>query len=155
PRSVGPDGKVPNDGVYDPVGIYGASKMLNEIAAREYAAQFGLRSVTLRIPAAFGPGVTQSWVRFIPQMIQAIVEGRPAPMPANRIVMPWLYVENIADAFARALEVTGDPSIRAYTLPGTELGVDRIVALVRAMFPGVPEQAIEWPDPVSLPRFEG
>lgn len=154
PKSVSAAGVVDNDAPYNPKSVYGACKALNEIAARDYAEAFGMKSVCLRIPAAFGPGVTNSWVRFIPQMIKDLVEGRTAQAPNLNKVMPWLYVEDIADVFVRALDFAEQASAHGYTLPGAEVATDKVVDMIRAMFPGKQIEYIDWPDLGTVPSYD-
>jgi nucleoside-diphosphate-sugar epimerase len=154
PKSVSADGIVVNDAPYDPQSIYGACKALNEVAARDYAKAFGLKAAALRIPAAFGPGVTNSWVRFIPQMIKDLVEGDSAEAPKLNKVMPWLYVEDIADAFIKALDVTDRSDAHGYTLPGAEIGTDRVVDMIRRLFPSKTIEYIDWPDLGTVPTYD-
>jgi UDP-glucose 4-epimerase len=154
PKSVSSDGVVANDAAYDPQGIYGACKMLNEIAARDLARDFGLDPICLRIPAAFGAGTTRSWGRFIPNMIKALVKDGQAAAPNLHKVMPWLYAADVAEAFARAFQApqAAEPG---YTLPGHVLGVDEVVEMVREMFPGAKIEPMEWPDFGTVPSYDG
>jgi nucleoside-diphosphate-sugar epimerase len=153
-KSVSANGTVANNAPYDPQSVYGACKALNEVAGRDYATAFGLKSVALRIPAAFGPGVTNSWVRFIPQLIKDLVEGRPGQAPKLANVMPWLYVEDIADAFIQATDFAEVAEERAYTLPGAEIGTDRVIAMIRAMFPTRSFEYIDWPNFGTVPSYD-
>lgn len=155
PKSIGADGAVANDAAYDPQGIYGACKLLNEVAARDYAKTDGLEAVAIRIPASFGPGITNSWVRFVPQMIKDFVDGRPARKPPVANVMPWIYVEDIADAFVRAFSFDADENVRGYTLPGVGLGSDEVIQMICDLFPGQPTEAIEWREFGSMPSYDG
>lgn len=154
PKSRSENGTVANDAAYDPQTAYGACKVLNEIAARDYALTAGLKAIALRIPAAFGPGVTNSWGGFIPQLIKDLMEGRRGQAPRLKKARPWLYTEDIADAFVRALDHCGEAEERGYTLPASEMETDRVIEMICGFFPGAAIEYVDWPDYGTVPSYD-
>ena len=155
PKSVSADGIVRNDAAYDPQGVYGGTKVMNEISSKDYARDFGLDPVAIRIPAAFGPEIPRSWARFIPNLIRSVVAGEVGQAPKLTKVMPWLYVEDIADAFRRACDIPRSDTV-AFTLGGDEKGIDVVIDLVRKLFPNAkPFTPIDWPDFGTVPSYDG
>jgi len=154
PRSLGADGTIDDNAPYDPTNIYGACKMLNEVSAMEYAKNFGLDAFALRLPAVFGPGTTRSWTRFIPQLIEALVKKEVGVAPSYDKIMPWAYVEDIAEAFNRALNTKGHVD-RALTLAGKEESVVEIVKMVRKLFPNGEIRLEDFQGQGAMPRYLG
>lgn len=153
-RSIGADGVIANDAVYDPQGIYGACKLLNEVAAKDYATAFGLDPIALRIPTAYGAGTARSWTRWLPEMVRNLVNGSSAEAPKLKKIVTWLYVEDVADAVVRGFNA---PTLdqRGLTLSGTPRGVDEVVEIVRGHFPNGKVDLVDVPESGTMSRYDG
>ena len=136
PRSAGTQGVVGPDAPFDPQTVYGASKLTNELTARRYAHIYGLEPIGLRFPVLYGPEVVRGWAGFLSNLAAGLVRGEDhlsAPRDDHRV--NWGYVEDIADAVVRALQVPRPPQ-RVYTVAGYEATVAEAVDAVLGCFPG-------------------
>ena len=79
---------------------YGASKARAEDALRGIA---GLRLAVLRPPLVYGPGVKANFLA----LIRAIARGWPLPLASIDNRRSLVYVGNLVDAIARAMQIEG------------------------------------------------
>lgn len=152
-KSIQSDGFLPREAPYDPQDIYGATKVMNEVVARAYTAQYGLDIVGVR-PTAYGPvaagtadAASDQWITLL---IEDVLHGRPGKAFGGRGTGYWLYVEDMAQAVVAALKVNPCPNT-TLTLPigfpGTN---DELIEIIRREVPGasitvVPAPA-DWSD---------
>jgi nucleoside-diphosphate-sugar epimerase len=97
--------KSPKDGFSEsdlakPEDAYGQSKWEAEQALNEIAQTTGMEVVILRPPLVYGPGVKGNFLT----LFSAIQKGRRLPLGAIQNSRSLLYVENLADAIANAIE---------------------------------------------------
>jgi nucleoside-diphosphate-sugar epimerase len=134
PKSIGADGVLANDAPYDPQTLYGGTKAMNEVAARFYRSRFGLETVGLRL-SGYGPVIGGMAVKWLPELIQALLQERPGNAPSGTGHRGWLYVEDAARAVAAALKVEPCPNT-SLTLPvGFPASYEDVIALIRRAFP--------------------
>jgi nucleoside-diphosphate-sugar epimerase len=152
-KSTSPDGIVANDAPYDPPNVYGATKALNELSARQYARVYGLDVMGLRFPSVYGPVAKGSWVRWIPELVERLVNGLPASAPRSSLVSPWCYVEDIARAIDLALAAPRSDT-NVVTLSGEYKSIDYIVAALARSFPEATISAVDDPSIQEIPRFD-
>jgi nucleoside-diphosphate-sugar epimerase len=128
-------GTVENDGPFDPAGAYGASKLLSEKAAEHYAKNDGLKSVALRLPAVYGPVARGSWIRWLPRLVKALLDGEPGVAPRSERIGEFLYGDDVARAvdLALGMEVQG---ALALTLPAYTRRQNDILDILGGLFPG-------------------
>jgi UDP-glucose 4-epimerase len=134
-KSAGPDRVVASDAPYDPRNVYGATKVMNEVAARVYTAQYGLETVGLR-PTAYGPVPGGMFVKWVPQLIDALLRGRAGTAVGDDAERRWLYAEDTARAVAAALKVEPCPNT-TLTLPiGFPASNNDVIEIIRRSMPG-------------------
>jgi len=106
------------DRVDEPISLYAASKRANELVARVYALQFGLKLTGLRYFTAYGP-----WGR--PDMApvkfaRALLEGRPIEVYGHGDMQrDFTYIDDIVAGTLAALDDSrhfGDVPHRLYNL---------------------------------------
>ena len=139
PKSAGSSGVVGTDAPFDPLSVYGASKLTNEKAAEVYATIYGLEPIGLRFPLVYGPEIIGNWAEYLPNLSASLARGEPHPVvPRGDQVINLGYVEDIADAIVRSLEVPrpASPDRYVYTLAGYETTVNASVDMILAHFPG-------------------
>jgi nucleoside-diphosphate-sugar epimerase len=135
PKSVGVDGILANDAAYDPQNVYGGTKAMNEVVARAYTAQYGIDVVGVR-PTSYGPVGGGTIIRWLPELIEALLAGRPGTAPGGVGNGRWLYVEDMARALMAALNVTPCPNT-TLTLPiGFPATNDEVIEIIRRAIPG-------------------
>jgi UDP-glucose 4-epimerase len=134
PRSVGASGIVSNEGPFDPQGAYGASKLLNEKSAAHYATSEGLQLVGLRLPAVYGPVAKGSWIRWLPQAIEALLAGKPARVPLSERLGEFAYGDDIARAADLAFQAKLAGAV-ALTLAAEARRQNDVNDILAALFP--------------------
>jgi nucleoside-diphosphate-sugar epimerase len=129
-----------------PVGphtLYGESKHATHVAAREYADGAGASLAWGRLFFLYGPGEQPG--RLVPSVVRALLAGEPAETTDGRQVRDFLYVQDVADAFAALLDsdVRGAVNIAS----GDPTTVRTVVATIAEQLGG--EALVRWG---ALPR---
>lgn len=90
-----------------PMSPYAASKLSAESYAMAYAANFGLRVLTLRLFNVYGPrqSVGHPYAAAIPIFIDAVLTGRPiAVFGSGQQTRDFTYVDDVVDVLVDAAE---------------------------------------------------
>ena len=95
---------------------YTTTKILGEQLCDLYWTNHGLRYTTLRLFNAYGPGQQPGY--FIPDILKKVVIDL---RPNSRTTKDWVYVEDVADAFLKALATSFVGAINIGTGIETEL----------------------------------
>jgi nucleoside-diphosphate-sugar epimerase len=85
-----------------PASLYGVSKNALRAILEEYARAAGLSAAWGRIFFTFGPG--EQPTRVIAAVARALVRGETVPCSSGAQVRDFLYVEDVASAFAALLD---------------------------------------------------
>jgi UDP-glucose 4-epimerase len=104
-----PAGKIADESFpYNPATFYNVHKIYGELLCGIYGGLYGIKSVVLRPSNVYGPGQPywmRGWYNFIAYWIKLGLEGKPLPIYGTGIqVRDYTYVDDIADAFVRAME---------------------------------------------------
>jgi UDP-glucose 4-epimerase len=119
-----------------PATPYAAAKWAGAGYARMYAATFGLPTIILRPMMVYGPG--QKPFKVIPATILAMLSGERATLSSGQRPLDWVYLDDVVDAFAAAIEVA-DPPIGPIDLGTGKLTTVRDLAeQIHEMIPGSP-----------------
>lgn len=130
--TVGPAG-VAEDAALRPELVYGATKVGAEHVTRVLGAQWGMRTVAVRLPLIYGSGrwyggSQDQLVRFVDQL----AAGAPAELDAWTNQADWMHVADAA-AVLLALAATPEAAASAYNVTGHRSSLyDLGVALVDA-----------------------
>lgn len=89
----------------DPVSPYGASKAAITSYARMFHSAFQLPVVVLRPSVVYGPFQTPRML--IPQVMQALLEGREIAVTEGRQTRDFIHVKDVADGIFCALVAEG------------------------------------------------
>ena len=142
--SVDETGTIRDDAPYDPAFIYGGTKVLGEYLARGYAQNFGLSITGLRLSRVYGfgehikasRGGGSSWLSGL-LYEPAVASGKEVLVPFGGRMMDFLYLEDAASAFLKALD-TPAPGSRNYLTCGTYRQVSDAYEFVHGLFPDAP-----------------
>ncbi|MEM7409539.1 MAG: NAD(P)-dependent oxidoreductase [Myxococcota bacterium] len=85
-----------------PGSLYATSKRALCDVLRDFAAAAGLSAAWGRIFQPYGPGEPAG--RLLPSVIDALQKGEPVRCTHGRQVRDWMYVEDVAAAFAALLD---------------------------------------------------
>jgi nucleoside-diphosphate-sugar epimerase len=140
PRAPGED-FIPEGTSAAPADLYGISKRTLEMVAERLAALHSLPVIAVRLSQPYGPMERPSPDRAalspIAEWIMAAQEGRFLTTPSLDITKDWIYVDDVADAFARLVEAR-ELRHTLYNLGlGESVSVRRVMDAVRVAWPGI------------------
>lgn len=99
-RPVDPPKLLSEDCPQQPLSLYGVAKYSAEQTARLLARKHGIWFVSLRLFGVYGPG--ESPHRLIPHLARTIASGLAPELSAGEQARDWVFVEDVAEAFAAA-----------------------------------------------------
>ncbi len=94
----------------EPLSPYGLSKLVGELVLNQYAKNYGLKVVTLRLFNVYGPGQNPAYAGVISRFIERAIEGKPLIIYGDGLqTRDFVHVEDVAEAFYKAIvdNVTG------------------------------------------------
>jgi UDP-glucose 4-epimerase len=111
-----------------PVTFYAASKLAAESLLGTWSARGGVPLAVLRLSHVYGPGDTSA--KAIPSFLRACMSGqRPVVRGDGSDVRDYVYVDDVADAVARALQARAGGVFNIGTGVGTSIR-ELLVAVV-------------------------
>lgn len=88
---------IKEDAPCDPANIYGASKLMQELAVRSYHKSYGIRTIVLRSGTLYGPGAREK--QAIPIFIKQALMNEPITLEGDGSqTRDFNYVTNMMDA---------------------------------------------------------
>ncbi len=134
-----PDRPVPEAAPAAPTELYGISKYAAERAAGRLRDLLHMDIVVVRMAQPYGPMERPSPDRAvlspIAEWVEAAAAGRPIETPALDGGRDWIYVEDVADAYARLVEA-GRLRHALYNLgPGANVAVRDVLDAIRRAWP--------------------
>jgi nucleoside-diphosphate-sugar epimerase len=132
---------IPEAAAAAPADLYGISKRTLELAADRLAQLYSLHVVTVRLSQPYGPMERPSPDRAamspIAEWVTAAQEGRFLTTPSLEIAKDWIYIDDVAEAFARLVEA---PELR-HTMYNLGLGdnvmVRQVIDSIRLAWPRI------------------
>ncbi|CAN5912054.1 SDR family oxidoreductase [soil metagenome] len=134
PAEAGPDAQPIADEVrLAPLTHYGAFKVCNELNARVYWLDRGIKSVGLRPWTVYGVGRDVGMTSEPTKAIKAMVVGRPYRISYGGL-QDLQYVGDVAGAFVRALEAPIDGA-DAFNVRGAVVSIETFVNTLQEVAP--------------------
>jgi UDP-glucose 4-epimerase len=132
---------IPEGAAAAPTDLYGISKRTLEMVAERLAALYSLSVITVRLSQPYGPMERPSPDRAalspIAEWITAAQEGRFLTTPSVDLTKDWIYVDDVAEAFARLVEAR-ELRHTMYNLGlGESVSVRRVMDNIRLAWPGI------------------
>ena len=118
--------------------LYGATKHATHAAAGAYAAQTGMSLAWGRLFFLYGP--REQPTRLVPAVVRALLAGRPADTTDGAQIRDFLYVQDVADAFAALVDSDARGAVNIGS--GEETTVRRVVDEIAQQI-GAPE-LVRW-----------
>lgn len=124
------DSPVPfrEDGPVSPMSPYAVSKYAAERFCRMFQQAYGWPIVCLRPFNVYGP--QQSPDRIIPELILSALSGRDLKMTEGRQTREFMYVDDVVEAFVRALTVPGIEGEVINVSRGEEVSIRQLAVTV-------------------------
>jgi UDP-glucose 4-epimerase len=140
PREAGEE-FIPEGASAAPVDLYGISKRTLEMVGERLAALHSLPVIAVRLTQPYGPMERPSPDRAalspIAEWITAAQEGRFLTTPSLDITKDWIYIDDVAEAFARLVE-TRELRHTMYNLGlGESVSVRRVMDNIRLAWPAI------------------
>jgi nucleoside-diphosphate-sugar epimerase len=134
-----------DDSPFDPPYLYGATKVMSEFLARSYGAR-GLSITGMRLSRIYGYGEHikagrgggSSWLSALLRNPALGIKDEVV-VPFGSRMMDFLYLEDAADAFTKALQ-DARPGSHNYLIVGTHRQVSEVYDFVKALFPDAPSR---------------
>lgn len=95
------NGKLAENATLNPLNLYALTKIQAEQACTYYAGRYGLRAITFRIFPPYGSLDHER--RLIPTIITSLLEGRILKMTTGNQRWDFIYIDDIVDAYVKAL----------------------------------------------------
>ena len=138
--------------------IYGAQKLMMEIALSNFAAKGWLDGVSLRPSGVMArPGADARLnSAFMNRVFYAVRDGEDITLPVHPHSCAWIAsVENVARNFVHALHIPSEAlgQHRAFTLPALRVSFAELVEALRARFPASKSRVDYAPDPELISLF--
>jgi UDP-glucose 4-epimerase len=124
-----------------PTDAYGRSKL----AAEDSVRSSGLEWTVLRPPLVYGPGVRANFER----LIRWVAAGRPLPLASVRNARSMIYLGNLVDATARAVDDAAAANQLFLVSDGRDLSTPDLVRMIAS---GLHRRARLVPFPTGLLR---
>lgn len=140
PRDAGED-FIPEGAMAAPADLYGISKRTLEMVAERLAALHSLPVIAVRLSQPYGPMERPSPDRAalspIAEWLTAAQEGRFLTTPSLDITKDWIYIDDVAEAFARLVEAR-ELRHTMYNLGlGESISVRRVMDNIRLAWPAI------------------
>jgi len=127
-----------------PMGAYGKSKLTAEGIVAEEGQALGLRTLILRFPVIYGPGMRANMLR----LFQAVHRGLPLPIGSAHQRRSLLFVGNAVAAIEAALQDSGPGSGLFFVKDGEDVTPGELIRAIAASL-GRPARLIRVP-PILL-----
>lgn len=126
------------DAALAPATMYGVAKNATRLVAERLAADADVQLAWGRVFMPYGPGEPRE--RLLAAVVTALLAGRPAPVSQGTQVRDFIYVQDVARAFAAILDSSVQGAINVGTGRGHKIA--ELVALAAESI-GHPE-LVEW-----------
>lgn len=154
---------VTDDTPLGPTMVYGAQKVMMEVALSNFAVRGWLDAVSLRPSGVMARDGADKALKtaFMSRLFWCVARGEDIALPVAEDSRTWLTsVDNVAQNFIHAAMLPDLGDNRAFTLPALSLTFGELVDALRRRFPDSASQITFAPDPEivglfgSYPRLE-
>lgn len=139
-----------------PTMVYGAQKVMIEVALSNFAAKGWLDAVSLRPSGVMARDGADAALKtaFMSRLFWCVKRGQDITLPVAEDSRTWLTsVQNVAANFVHGALVPDLGANRAFTLPALALTFGELVAALRRRFPDSPSRVTFEPDPAIVALF--
>jgi D-erythronate 2-dehydrogenase len=138
--------------------IYGAQKLMMEVAISNFAAKGWLDGVSLRPSGVMARDGADARLKsaFMSRVFYAVMRGEDINLPVSPDSRTWLSsVETVAGNFAHGIKLSSEAlgRDRAFTLPALCLSFEELVEALRRRFPESRSKVIFEPDAETVALF--
>ncbi|MGV8970419.1 MAG: NAD-dependent epimerase/dehydratase family protein [Microbacteriaceae bacterium] len=121
---------------HHPDNAYGWAKSYSEGVSKQYRSRYNVNLIGLRIAMLYGAGKERGEGKFTEQLFDRPAIGLEGAVPFGDDSFCWQYVEDVAAAFVRTVQLDASPQ-PIYSIPGRLASIAEAVEIVRSLVPGV------------------
>lgn len=139
-----------------PTMVYGAQKLMMEVALSNFAARGWLDAVSLRPSGVMARDGANAALRtaFMSRLFWCVKRGEDITLPVAEDSRTWFAsVGNVAENFVHGALLPQIGPTRAFTLPALALTFGELVAAIKRRFPASPSKITFAPDPEIVALF--
>ncbi len=139
-----------------PTMVYGAQKLMMEVALSNFAAKGWLDAVSLRPSGVMARDGADAALKsaFMSRLFWCVQRGEDITLPVAEGSRTWLTsVGNVAENFVHGALLPQIGPTRAFTLPALALTFGELVAAIKRRFPTSPSKVTFAPDPETVALF--
>ncbi|MCB1357262.1 MAG: SDR family oxidoreductase [Maritimibacter sp.] len=141
---------------FGPTMVYGAQKLMMEVALSNFAAKGWLDGVSLRPSGVMARDGADAGLKtaFMSRLFWCVKRGEDITLPVAPDSRTWLTsIDTVARNFIHAAKLPEIGPDRAFTLPAISLTFGELVEALRRRFPDSPSQVTFEPDPEIVALF--
>ncbi|MEC7764075.1 MAG: SDR family oxidoreductase [Pseudomonadota bacterium] len=141
---------------FAPTMIYGAQKLMMEVALSHFTARGWLDGVSLRPSGVMARDGADAALKsaFMSRLFWCVKRGEDITLPVAEDSRSWMAsVGNVAANFVQAAKLDQVGPVTAFTLPALALTFGELVAALKARFPDSPSRISFAPDPDTVALF--
>ena len=139
-----------------PTMLYGAQKLMMEVALSNLAIRGQLDGVSLRPSGIMARDGADAALKsaFMSRLFWCVKRGEDITLPVAETSRTWLTsIETVAQNFTHAAFLSTVGPVKAFTLPALSLTFGELVAALRRRFPASPSRITFAPDPGTIALF--
>lgn len=139
-----------------PTMIYGAQKLMMEVALSNFAAKGWLDAVSLRPAGVMARDGADAALKsaFLSRLFWCVKRGEDITLPVAADSRTWLAsVGNVAENFVHGALLPDIGQTRAFTLPALALTFEELVEALKRRFPDSSSKITFAPDPATVTLF--
>ncbi len=136
--------------------VYGAQKVMIEVALSNFATRGWLDAVSLRPSGVMARDGADAALKsaFMSRLFYCVKRGQDITLPVAKDSCTWLAsVENVAKNFVHAALLPELGKNRAFTLPALAITYGDLVAALKRRFPDSPSKVTFEPDAATVALF--
>ncbi|MCB1338196.1 MAG: NAD-dependent epimerase/dehydratase family protein [Maritimibacter sp.] len=141
---------------FGPTMVYGAQKLMMEVALSNFAAKGWLDGVSLRPSGVMARDGADAGLKsaFISRLFWCVKRGEDITLPVAPESRTWLTsIDVVAQNFIHAATLAEIGPNRAFTLPAIAVTFAELEAALRRRFPGSASRITYQPDPATVALF--
>ncbi len=117
-----------------PTTVYGWHKHIAEEAIKSYSETYGIKSVVLRLFNVYG-GDPNHGKEVVSIFINRARKQEPLTVRGPQKFRDFVHVEDVADAFVKALQRTNDGNVTVNIGTGTRTTLKQLATMIQSLFP--------------------
>lgn len=133
---------VPDDGIYKPATMYGATKALNEFQCSLYFDQFKVDSIGFRLPKIFGIGRSYGTTAVFTEFLRKAALNIPQQLDDYGHTTDYVYIEDASSFIARACDIPTTRT-RVFNVSTGNYSNRQVVEVIHKINPKAPIELVK------------